>query len=381
MAFWWRRRVWKSGSRRAVHQGGVLQALVAGDQLGFHGGVEVVLLDPVGDALGEGVVVERVAELGDGAVDFEDLVDGAGVVGAFGADEADVVGRELGVFEPGAEEVVAAADAEGCGFGRGGEGELLHLAGELGRGALVGVEEEDPGVFEGDGGEGGVAVGGVVVEGAGVDLCSGGFGDLDGGVGAVGVEDVDVVGPGDAGETAGQVLLLVAGEDEDGDHLRLWYPVRAARTISGWLKANDEAAGEGLGVVAVAGAVDAVAEVDDAPVDVGNDGCVEADDVAVGKVVGEVGGIGGDAKDKFAVRLQGQDGDFDGDTRTKEATVDVVGEIAASVRRDIERADVVEAVVEAEGSAELPYLTAGGRSFRCRRCRRWRSVPERGGLW
>jgi hypothetical protein len=35
----------------------------------------------------------------------------------------------------------------------------------------------------------------------------------------VGVEDVDVVGPGDAGETVGQVALLVAGEDEDGDHL------------------------------------------------------------------------------------------------------------------------------------------------------------------
>jgi hypothetical protein len=30
---------------------------------------------------------------------------------------------------------------------------------------------------------------------------------------------VDVVGPGDAGEAAGEILLLVAGEDEDGDHL------------------------------------------------------------------------------------------------------------------------------------------------------------------
>jgi hypothetical protein len=45
-------------------------------------------------------------------------------------------------------------------------------------GALVGVEEEDPGVFEGDGGEGGVAMSGIIVEGAGMDVGSGGFGDL-----------------------------------------------------------------------------------------------------------------------------------------------------------------------------------------------------------
>jgi hypothetical protein len=31
---------------------------------------------------------------------------------------------------------------------------------------------------------------------------------------------VDVVGPGDAGEAAREILLLVAGEDEDRDHLR-----------------------------------------------------------------------------------------------------------------------------------------------------------------
>jgi len=69
-----------------------LQALIADDELGFHGGVLVVLGDPVGDALGEGVVVEGVAEVGDGAVDFDYLVDSAGVTGAFGADEADVEG-------------------------------------------------------------------------------------------------------------------------------------------------------------------------------------------------------------------------------------------------------------------------------------------------
>ena len=96
---------------------------------------------------------------------------------------------------------------------------MLHLAGELRGGALVGIENEDPGVFEGNGGEGGVAVGGVVVEGAGVDVGAGGFGDLYRAVGGVGVEDVNVVGPRDGGEAVGQIVLLVAGEDENGDHL------------------------------------------------------------------------------------------------------------------------------------------------------------------
>ena len=70
-----------------------------------------------------------------------------------------------------------------------------------------------------DGGEGSVAVSGVVVEGAGVDLGAGSFGDLYGVVGGVGIEDVDVVGPGDRGEAVGEIALLVAGEDENGDHL------------------------------------------------------------------------------------------------------------------------------------------------------------------
>jgi len=72
---------------------------------------------------------------------------------------------------------------------------LLDLAGEIGGGAFVGVEEEDPRVFEGDGGEGGVAMGGIIVEGAGVDVGSGGSSDLQCGVGRLGIEDVDVVGP------------------------------------------------------------------------------------------------------------------------------------------------------------------------------------------
>ena len=87
-----------------------------------------MLGDPVCDAFGKRKVVERVAEIGDGAFDFEDLVDGAGVAGVLGADKADVEGRDLRVLEPGAEEEVAAAEAEACGLVIGGEDGLLHLA-------------------------------------------------------------------------------------------------------------------------------------------------------------------------------------------------------------------------------------------------------------
>ncbi len=146
------------------------------------------------------------------------------------------------MLEPGVEEEVAAADAEGCSLVGGCEGDLLHLAGEVRGGALVGVGEEDPGVFEGDACEGSVAVGGVVVEGAGVDMGAGGFGDLYGVVGGVGVEDVDVVGPGDRGEAVGEIVLLVAGEDEDGDHLSGMVSRRSPIK----LEADDEPGGEAL---------------------------------------------------------------------------------------------------------------------------------------
>ena len=88
-----------------------------------------MLLDPASDAFGEREVIERIAELGNGTIDLEDLVDGAGVAGAFGTDEADVVGRDLGVLEPGVEEEVAAAHAKCCGLTGGCKSDLPHLAG------------------------------------------------------------------------------------------------------------------------------------------------------------------------------------------------------------------------------------------------------------
>ena len=111
------------------HERRVLQALVSDDEFSLPGGVEIVLVDPAGYALGEWVVIERVAELGNGTVDLEDFVDGAGVAGVLGAYQADVEGRDLRVFEPGVEEEVTTAYTEGCSLVGSGEGNLLHLAG------------------------------------------------------------------------------------------------------------------------------------------------------------------------------------------------------------------------------------------------------------
>ena len=165
-------------------EAGVGEALLRVDERGFHGAVTVVLFDPVGDALGEGEVVERLVEGVDGAGDFQDFVDGAGVADALRADETDVEGAELGMLQPGVEEEVPAAETEG-GDGRGcGLDDRLHLGDEGGRGALVGVEDEEPGVGEREG-EAEVALGGVVVKGALVDVGPGGLSDGDGRVSGV----------------------------------------------------------------------------------------------------------------------------------------------------------------------------------------------------
>jgi len=49
------------GIAQSSAERGTLQALIADDKLGFHGGVLVVLGDPVGYAFGKWVVVERIA--------------------------------------------------------------------------------------------------------------------------------------------------------------------------------------------------------------------------------------------------------------------------------------------------------------------------------
>ena len=77
-------------------------------------------------------------------------------------------------------------------------------------------------MLEGGFAEGGIAVSSVVVKHALMNVGPGSLGDGNGGVGAEGIKDVNVVRPRDRGETLREVLLLIAGEDEDGDHVRLW---------------------------------------------------------------------------------------------------------------------------------------------------------------
>ncbi len=99
----------------------------------------------------------------------------------------------------------------------------------------------------------------------------------------------------------------------------------------------------------------AVAVVSDTPVEVRKDGGVDSADpviVCVGGVLGAVIllVVGGEAAEDFDVRLERDERKLEGDARAEEATVDVVGEIAASVDCEIDRAELGDAEVEAEGS-------------------------------
>ncbi len=109
-------------------------------------------------------MIQGLLQVRDCAVDLEDFVDTAGVAGARGADQADVEGAELRVPKPGVEEEVAAAEAVGGDGVGSGVGDVLEFEGEGGEDALVGVEEEEPGVFEGEL-EAEVALGAVVRKG------------------------------------------------------------------------------------------------------------------------------------------------------------------------------------------------------------------------
>ena len=116
------------------------------------------------------------------------------------------------------------------------------------------------------------------------------------------------------------------------------------------------------------GVVDAVAEVDDAPVDVGKDGGVDAEDVAIGEVVGVLNSgcglrIAGDAEENFAVGLDGKDWEFDCEARATEAAVNLAGEIASAVGGDKDWAEFEDLNVESEGSGEFPGVVGEAASF------------------
>ena len=138
----------KVGVAERGAEGRIPQALLAVDEFGFHAGVDIVLGDPVGEALGEREVVEGVGEVSDAAFDFDDLVDGACVAGAPRTDETDVERRNLGVLEPRTEEEVTAAETEAGNIGGCADGDLPQLGGKGGSGTLVGVEDEEPRMAE-----------------------------------------------------------------------------------------------------------------------------------------------------------------------------------------------------------------------------------------
>ena len=147
-------------------QRGMLQSLAAVDQLRFQGGVTIMAIDPVRDALRKRVVIERTGKLGNVAVDLDHLINRAGVTGAFRTHQADIEGRDLRVPEPGVEQEVAAAKAKGAdpGSSLGDDGKHLRDQGQ--RRPLVRIEQKHPGVAEGDAAQRGVAVAGIVVEDA-----------------------------------------------------------------------------------------------------------------------------------------------------------------------------------------------------------------------
>jgi hypothetical protein len=157
-------------------------------------------------------------------------------------------------------------------------------------------------------------------------------------------------------------LVEPLGTDEDGDHLPALVSVSGiAGRSSLRLEADDKAGGDGLGVDVGAELSDAaaVAIVDDAPVEVGDEGEVGAGDDAVGEVVRvsvavAPGAVGGFAEEEFSVGHDGEDGNFYSEARAEDAAVDVAGEVAADIDGEVERGEVAEAVVEAEGAGGVP---------------------------
>ena len=186
--------------------------------------VPVHVLD-VGFQRRVGVVDQVVIERGAHAVEGDGLVDGAilelrrrGEVGGGAAEEAQFrIGIKAAVLDPAAEEEIAAAEVVGVG-GRVRGQQVLDLSLELGAEFLIGVEREDPG--SGALGDGGVLGYGEALPGFVEHLGVERAGDFDGAVGGGGVENDDLVGKLDAGQSAREIRLLILGDDGDGESLR-----------------------------------------------------------------------------------------------------------------------------------------------------------------
>ena len=193
-------------------------AALVDEELRAERAVAIHMLD-VGRERGVGVVEDVTVEGGGGAGEADGLVDGAvfelGRGGKSAAEEAELgVGVEAAVLDPAAEEEITAFEVEGV-EGRWPHGEsLANLLLEFGGELFVGVEREDP--VAGALREGEVFLcseaGPGAVEDGGVEAAC----DLEGTIGGAGVDDEDLVGPGDAGEGAREVRFFVEGDDRDG---------------------------------------------------------------------------------------------------------------------------------------------------------------------
>ena len=103
----------------------------------------------------------------------------------------------------------------------------------------------------------------------------------------------------------------------------------------------------------------AVAVVSDAPVEVGEDGCVDAAYQAVVRAGGVFGAVvcaavGGESAENLYIGFEGEERKLKGYTWAEETTVDVVGEISAGIDGDPDGPGLEESVVEAEGSGGRP---------------------------
>jgi len=183
-----------------------------------------VAFDPFAEAFGEVVVDEVFFEVSGLAIDCWDWVGVSGEADVWGLEESHDVSGGHGVFEPFASEDIFAATVVGDGgvvFGGfsgvpvGDDG--FDFCSEFWGHAFVGVEVEDPLVFEVDVFHGPVLVVSSAVVGAGEPSCAGGLGDFFCSVCGEGIEDDDVVTEGDGFEKAWEVVFFVECLDEDGD--------------------------------------------------------------------------------------------------------------------------------------------------------------------
>lgn len=200
-----------------------LDGAVLEDLLRFEGAVGVVAGDPVTEALGEGVVIERILQITHGAIHHSDGINQAFVVHELGPEEADVPGRGLHVAQLPALEVVAAPDAVSNEPRIWVAGDGLEFGGGFGGETLIGVNVKDPRITERNVAQTPVLVRCPVIEGTLNDARTRGGCDVLGAIGAARVVDNYIRAPSNRFQTTRQVLLLVFREDKNG-HIHLEPP-------------------------------------------------------------------------------------------------------------------------------------------------------------